>query len=190
MTKNWESLTPRQQAAAYGAFDALATMDRLADLENADRPEPVSFADFYAPVGFADIYAYVVHDEPDRDRRVAGALERSPGLRADADRLLRKTALHHFPRAAAASSGALTGRQGNGFKLRLRPSRANPAHVYVIIDVALDKTPGALFVCGDGRHYQKHALPEARNGTIQILAEADSDLIRALSDNATEVFLK
>ncbi len=181
MTKSWEALNPHQQAAAHGAFDALATLDALADLEDAGR---------VAPVGFTDIYDYVVDDRPDREARVAVALERSPGLRADAERLLRKSALHHFPRAAAASSGPITQRQGNGFSLRLRPSRANPAHVYVIIEIAPNKAPVALFVCGDGRRYQKHALPEARDGTIQILAEAESDLIRALSDTATEVFLR
>ncbi len=119
------------------------------------------------------------------------ALAARPGLARDMERLLRKRARHHAPRLAAASSGLGSSRRGAGFTISLRPSRAEPAQVYVVIDV-LDLTSGpprTLFVSQPDDRLVKHALPDADGGTIQLLADAESDLVRALSHPESEVFL-
>ena len=96
------------------------------------------------------------------------------------------------PRSAAAGTKALENRQGQGFAIRLRPSRAEPSQVYVMIEL-LDpgaEAPKALFIARHPKGLLKQALPEARGGMVQLLAEVESDLIRALRDPGSEVFLR
>ena len=52
------------------------------------------------------------------------------------------------------------------------------------------ETPKTLFIARHQDALLKHALPDARGGTVQLLAESDSDLIRALRDPRSEVFLR
>ncbi len=119
------------------------------------------------------------------------ALSARPALADDLQSLLRKRAMLHSPRLAAASSGLESSRRGTGFTISLRRSRAEPAQVYVVIDV-LDTSSGpprTLFVSKRHEHLVKHALPDANGGTIQLLADAESDLVLALRDPDSEVFL-
>ena len=180
MTGTWKTLTQHQRALAECAFDALSTLDAIAT-EARDRASGERL------VGFADIYAYV--NEPDRpmNARLSKALEADTRLRDDLLRLLSKTAGYRCPRSAAAGTKALESRHGQGFTIRLRPSRAEPSQVYVVIEL-LDRaavTPKALFVAEHQEGLLKHALPEARGGTVQLLAETESDLIRALQDTSS-----
>ncbi len=185
MTGTWNALTQEQKNLAEQAFDALGTLDELATASHAEENRG-------RRVGFGDIYAYV--NEPGRAMSgpLRAALEADARLRDDLMRLLAKTAGYHGPRSAAAGTKALESRQGQGFAIRLRQSRAEPSQVYVVIEL-LDpgaEAPKALFIARHPEGLLKQALPEVRGGTVQLLAEAGSDLIRALRDPGSEVFLR
>lgn len=143
------------------------------------------------PIGMDRLYAYAV--EPGRaDAELERELRANPELGEAFQRILDRTALHRLPRVAAASPGAITGRDGAGCRIRFQDSRAEPDQTYVIIEVSdTDGPPPAqLFIVDQSGQCRKFALPEARNGVIQFLVERDSELLAGLLDIKTEVFLK
>lgn len=180
----WKSLKPAQRNAAGQVFDALSTFDTLTGREDAERAA--------RDIGFPDIYAFATDPLREMDNTLREALLRNPRLRRDLDRMLANRPVYRFRRVAAASSGQVDGREGDGFSLRLRVSRADPRHTFVTIELApgTDKAPSMLFVCRDGEDYIKHALPVPQDGIIQLLVETDSDLVNALRDIQTEVFIR
>ena len=185
MTGTWETLTQQDRMLAEQAFGVLSTLDGLAAAPDAGE-------DRERRVGFGDIYAYV--NEPGRamSAPLRRALDRDARRRDDLMRLLAKTAGYRCPRSAAAGTKALESRQGQGFAIRLRPSRAEPSQVYVVIEL-LDpgaESPRALFIARHPDGLLKQALPETRGSTVQLLAEVESDLIQALQDPGSEVFLR
>ena len=185
MTGTWKDLTQEQRSLAEQAFDALSTLDELAAASNAEDGRA-------RRIGFGDIYAYVNEPYCDMSAPLRQALEADKRLRDDLMRLLAKTAGYRCPRSAAAGTKALESRQGQGFAIRLRPSRAEPTQVYVVIEL-LDpgaQAPKALFIARHPDGLLKQALPDVRGGTVQLLAEVESDLIRALRDPGSEVFLR
>jgi len=187
MTSRFAVPSGAGRAALEKAFDALLKLDELrrpADPEAAaSRPIPVS-----------RLYDYATDAQRDDDAEVEEALARDPRLAADLRRLLEKTALRHVPRAVAASTGPVRERHGEGCRVRLQPSRAEPGQTYVIIEIAPPsdpaESPRALFVCDAGNRCRRYTLPEARDGVVQLLAEAQSDLVRALEDIRSEVYLR
>ena len=74
----------------------------------------------------------------------------------------------------------------------LRPSRAEPTQVYIVIELADEDAvpPELIYVCRPGRPCEKHRLPVAHDGAIQILADLHSPLVEALRDGHAEVFLR
>ena len=52
------------------------------------------------------------------------------------------------------------------------------------------RTPQTLFVSQRDHRVLKHPLPEVDGDTIQLLAEGDSELVQALRDPGSEVFLR
>ena len=76
--------------------------------------------------------------------------------------------------------------------MTLRESHADPSQIYVVIALAAKSTaaPRALFVIDDQATCQKVPLPSPLNGTVQLLLDADSDIVAALRDPATEVFVQ
>lgn len=185
MTRPWADHTPHEQDTAAHLFGLLSTLDWLTD-RDAPPPPP-------RPLTMADLVRLA--DDPDAplgpDARAA--LDTDARLRADWECLLRRGALAHLPRAAAASSGALARREDGGFRITLRPSRADPDQVYVLIELGpakRDTQPRALFILGGDHKYLKHPLPPAVDGAVQVLAEAGSDLVTALRDPATQVFVR
>lgn len=184
MMATWKTMNAGQKAVAERLFDALSTVDALTDPEARAEASP--------GVAFADLYAYAT--EPDRgmDERLRRALASNARLRADLDRILDNTTLYRFPRVAAASAGEIDQREGEGFTIRLRCSRAAENQTYVIIEIhdAGRETPSTLFICGAGHAYGKFPLPPAQDGVIQLLSETDSDLVKALRDVHTEVFIR
>ena len=97
-----------------------------------------------------------------------------------------------MPRAAAASTGAVSQRTGEGWRLRVSPSEAEPTQAIVVIEFDDRDEPGArwLIACYEDDQYQRFALPVARGGVIQILEEIEAPLVQALQDPSTEVFLR
>ena len=120
---------------------------------------------------------------------VAAALLEDSDLRADFDLLLERTARYHLPRAAVASTGELDRRETGGLVINLVRSRANPAQVYVLIEVEGDRDETVLIVRTPVGEYLKESLPPPDGGTIRLLKSAEDPIIKALRDPASEVFL-
>ena len=142
-------------------------------------------------VSFGRLYSYATEPDAD-DAELEQRLETDPGLAAKFRWILRRTARFSLPRAAAASTGAVNQRTGEGWRLRVSPSEAEPTQAIVVIEFDDREEPGAswLIACYEGDQYQRFALPTARGGVIQILEEIDAPLIQALQDPSTEVFLR
>lgn len=181
----WNTFTPKQKTAAELTFDALSTMDKITDRGDASQ-------DGARKIGFSDLYTFATCSNSMMDEDLERALNQDDRLRENLDRLLDETAPYHGERVAAASSGKVSMREGNGFEIRLQESRATPQHVYIIIDLKDSKAtqPTALFICGPHNLYQKQELPKAQDGIIQILADLDSKMVEALQDIDTRVFLR
>jgi hypothetical protein len=143
------------------------------------------------PIGFSDVYAFATGlEQPTQALRQA--LLRDRRLRSALDRLLDKTSLYRFPKVAAASSGAIEGRDGDNYKIRLKVSQAAPRQTYVIIefrDLVTNPPSAILFSKPDGE-YNIHPLPEPDGKIIQILTDSDSALVTALRNVDTEVYLR
>ncbi|MBM3540341.1 MAG: hypothetical protein FJX55_21275 [Alphaproteobacteria bacterium] len=142
-------------------------------------------------VPLARLFDYATGVEHDDDADIGAALASDPFLAQDFKRLLQQTATRQMARVVAASTQLLPTREGDGFRIRLMPSKADTAQVYVVIEV-LDKgaSPSALFTCDSGDRCRRHPLPPAEGGVVQMLLAVDSDLVRALSDVTTEVFMR
>lgn len=177
MTGIWHSMDAAGRRTAEAAFVALSTLDGMAGSAST-RPS------------FGELWAFAAGDAEMSDG-LRHALASDRRLAGDLDHLVERTALYRFPRVAAASSGDVDTRDGEGFRIRLRPSRANRQHTYVSIEVApeLDEPPFALLAKGPGR-WVKLALPDAIDGVIQILVDSGSELVQALRDVHTEVYLR
>lgn len=143
-------------------------------------------------IALSRFYAYATEPGGPEDPELERALAADPALRADFRRLLEKTAASYLPQVAAASSGTVERREGQGCRIRFEASRAEPSQTYVIIELIDQERPipGALFVCYADYRCVKFALPPAHDGVIQILLEQDSDLLAKLRDIKTEVFLR
>jgi hypothetical protein len=180
----WKTLKPAQKKAAGQVFDALSTLDALTETDNE--------ATTGGQIGFSDIYAFATNPAHAMDNRMREALLRNPRLRRDLDKMIANAPVYHFRRVAAASSGDIDSRESDGFKIRLKQSRAEETQTYVIIELAegAPKAPTMLFVRDAGEDYIKQALPEPQDGVIQLLVESDSDLVKALRDIQTEVFIR
>ena len=76
--------------------------------------------------------------------------------------------------------------------MTLHQSRADGNQIYVLIHLAGKGTmaPRALFVIDDDSTCRKVALPSPLDGTVQLLLEADSEIVAALRDPTTEVFVQ
>ena len=166
--------------AIFIAGDALDTLSRQAE-------ELVS-----ATVSFHDIYRYATDPDAIASPALAWALATNDRVRDDLHRLLRRTApLQQFSRAAA-STGTITTRQGAGFEMILRESRADRDQIYLIIRLGdlSHPVPATLFVLEDGAGCRKVPLPMAADGVIQMLLDVTSDLALSLRDPKTDVFLR
>jgi hypothetical protein len=190
---SWRDLTPRQRGTVAAAADALARADTLPDPGEVRVPE----ADVVAlRPRMAELYAYAAGQANAAcRRRVERASRVSAQVAADLNRLLTRTALDRAPRAAAASGGALDERQGERFVLLIRRSAARPEQAYVVLrlddpDAWASTPPTTLLVrTGEGALYSRD-LPEASEGTVQFLEPADGDLVAALGDPASEIYLR
>ena len=67
-----------------------------------------------------------------------------------------------FPKVAAASSGAVEGRDGENYRIRLRVSQAAPSQTYVIIELQdpASAAPSTILLGKPDGEYDVHALPE------------------------------
>lgn len=172
-------LEPGEMEFAEQVATALATLEAVAQPPAA------------RPIGFAEIYAYATDPLAEPSRALTLGLASEPALQATLRRLLANTALGRLPQVAAASTGAVEAREGNGCRIEFKPSRADPNQLYVLIGLAegWTRAPATLFVYSPQGNCLKVSLPAAQDGRIQLLVESESDLARALRDVATEVYL-
>ncbi|MDP6404795.1 MAG: hypothetical protein QF797_06280 [Alphaproteobacteria bacterium] len=169
-------------ARLFDVFESEHELHRQSEVSEAGESSGV--------IAFSRLYAYATGARSE-DAEVEAALARNDGLRRDFQRLLERAAPYYMPQVAAASTGPITTREGAGCRIRLEPSRAETGQIYVIVELD-DKAaqPMTMFVVdGDGQTLRL-PLPAARDGVIQILAGEESDLVKALSDLKSEVYLR
>ena len=169
---------------AAGVFGALESTNHLVEAATEAR-------DAAERISGTRLYAYATDPDNVADDALNLALAADPKLADDFRRLLQRTALVRFPQVAAASSGAVSGRAVEGYRISFEPSRAEPTQTYVIIDIFADHDvgPKCLFVCREGRQTQKIALPQGRNGVVQILLDNDDEALVDLRHPDSEVYL-
>ncbi len=171
--------------------DTLAFAERVFDALAAEAALGGS-ADGTAPAGRITprrLYAWLA-DAHGKDPDLEAALRRSAALRAELRRLAGKIAGYRIPELAAAAAGGVARRAAPGCRVRFEPSRAEPAQTYVV--VSLDdpgRHPRWLAVFAGDDSCRRIALPEPRAGVIQILVETDSDVLAALRDPGSEIFI-
>ncbi|NQV78935.1 MAG: hypothetical protein HQ495_00180 [Alphaproteobacteria bacterium] len=171
---------PERHADAIPVFNALAAMQDL--LAGPAAAPGVTIAQLYR----------LATDPQVEDVVLETRLGADPALRASFELVLQRTAAYALPKLAAASTGEVTTREGPGYRIRLQPSQAEPLQTYVIfeIDDAARTAPRTVFVCRADRAPLRHRLPDAIGGVVQVLVDADSDLLRGLRDLDAEVFLR
>lgn len=186
---DWNALNDEEKAAAEKAFGALITLDDLRRRRIA-RGEQNAALDM-RPVGFSDLYAYAMGRGGIGERDIKQAMLRNPALRGQLGSLLRRVSIYRAPQVAAASSGEIDRREGEGFVIRLKVSRADPEQTYVIIELAHPegRVPHHLFLFGE-HETSRFDLPEVQEGIMQILAASTSPLVSGLKDIKREVFLR
>ncbi len=152
----------------------------------------VADRDFRPVIGFRRLHAYATGSGDIEDSELTRALAEDENLRADLHALLAKTALNHLPEVAAASSGELSSRESAGCRIRIEPSRAEPDQAYVIIELVDREAPfpTMLFTFNAEGRSDTLALPEGRDGVVQVLLDADAPVLESLKDHAAEVFLR
>ena len=84
----------------------------------------------------------------------------------------------------------MTERFGQGFSLRLLPSRANPAQTYVLIRLEDPEQPAARLVAmtRDGT-VATLELDAADQDEIQMLCASDDPIIQAIADPEARIWL-
>lgn len=183
MSKRWSALDEKQRNGVAAAFEALTVLDTLSQAVSEElRGERI---------GFRDLLAWTRGPAASLPTAYKQALLGNPALRRDFDRLLARTAEWRCERAAAASSGLLDTREGNGFRVRLKASRAAGGQVYVLIEFGSIPTspPCSLVVTAPGGDCVRLGLPDLQDGAVQILCDEADEVVRLLRDPKTEIFL-
>lgn len=184
MTRRWSDLGPGERAVVEAAFVALQTSAALSAQVNrndgaATLPSPSA------------LWGHVTGAAPMPRADLAAALLACPELRETLAGMMARVSLAAGPRiAAAATGGRVSERGGEGFRLRLLPARGAPDQTWIMI--ALDRpdpAPTRLTVLPPAGLPEAVALDAPVDGNVQLLAETGSDLVRALADPASRVFL-
>lgn len=185
MSTTWKGLPARQRRLIQETAAAMLLLDGFASpATDAERRRE-------RPVTFQDLSAWVRSSDSALPVRLQLALAADPRLRHDLDRLLARSATWHGPRASAASSGRLDSRDADGFRIRLKPSRAAADQVYVLITLTGERSqdPTTLAMRSADGEYVKWSLPRPQSGVIQILTDEAADGLRLLRDPKSELYL-
>lgn len=142
-------------------------------------------------VSFYDLYALATGQNTKPLAQINRALLANPVLNRNLQSLIRQHALATSPKVAAASSGVLHERQGEGFRLLLKSSKADPAQVYIQIQLTREykHNPQVIIVRGTDGEMVCFNLPDPDDQFYQWLHSTDSGLVRALRDRETELYL-
>jgi hypothetical protein len=127
-------------------------------------------------------------------RELEAVLASSRAARAVYRRAVADGARFSLPEARAASSRHTAARHGEGCRIRIERSRAEPDQFYVVVELAKETpaaaSPTSLIVCDSDDRCQRFPLPPVRDGIAQIIAEDGSDLMRLIGDPTTRVYLR
>jgi len=163
-------------------FHALHSLDHLMGKEDKTTQ---------ARPGFTELYAYAHDPAYTPSSGLLLALSHDLRLRHDFNRLINKQALASFPRAAAASSGDIQQREEDGFRLTLKPSRADPTQIYLIIEsIDRDESPRLMFVQIEEEPVYRLVLDGFEDGEAQILLNEQEDIVKALRNFKSDVILR
>jgi len=142
-------------------------------------------------VSFCELYAYANNQQHEATPALKKALSSDLRTRRDLNLLLRKHAIAFMERAAAASSGDIEKREGDGFNLTLKPSKANPDQIYLIIEAfEREEIPTLLFIESDEVGVLRLKIDDYYDGEAQILLSSQDDVVKALRNHASEVILR
>lgn len=127
------------------------------------------------------------------DTNLTAALAENRGARGFYNQALAATAQYFMPEAKAASSYHMLERHGEGCRIRVEPSRAEPDQFFVIVELPREATrarmPTSLVVRDSQDFCQWFTLPPVRDGIAQFIAEASSDLVCLIGDPTTRIYL-
>ncbi|MCG8036127.1 MAG: hypothetical protein JAZ19_03730 [Candidatus Thiodiazotropha taylori] len=179
---HWHEWSPHEQKLAEAIYSAL---DGFTNLGAAQDPTQ-------RRIDFTTLFRCVTHPEEPFPAALQKQLTQDPKLREDFHHLLKKCSSYHIPRAAAASSGDLTERTVDQFRIRLRPSRVESDQLYILIELPDETTdsPSTLFLYDTQGGCLKQALPAPQEREIQLLMNVDNPLVLGLKDHNTEIFLR
>jgi hypothetical protein len=177
---------------AEAVFVALDSLDQVTTAQGREEDLPGVGFDDIPRVGFDDLYRFANDPTMTMGEALRRTLSTDARLRADLRHLVQHAAKGGTLLAAAASSGTITTRHGTSFRMTLRQSRADSNQIYVLIHLAGKGTmaPRVLFVIDDDSACRKVPLPTPLDGTVQLLLDADSEIVAALRDPTTEVFVQ
>jgi len=149
-------------------------------------------SDVQRPVLFGDLLQYL-HGNPSIDRdKIQHALRQDIGLANQYRDLLSQRRRLFAPKlVAAASSQATNERSGSGFRVLVRPSKADEQQCYVILEVA------ALAAVEDGAALTLHVLhnqdtaavtfPGLHDGRSQVIVDRSDALLQLLAQGDAEI---
>jgi len=140
---------------------------------------------------FSELYAYANKSHHKTSATLEKALAHDLRTRRDLKRLINKRSIAFIARAAAASSGDIEMREGNGFRLTLKTSKANNDQIYLIIE-ALESTevPSLMFIQNDEIGILRFEIDDFEEGEAQFLLSKEDDVVKALRNHASEVILR
>jgi hypothetical protein len=170
-------ITPEITEKAKVQFDELQTQRQLLNERSA------------GSYSASRLYHFVLgHNDPE----IANALKDNLSLRRAYKALLQQSAFFHIPQAIAASSDEYPDRHCDGCRIRLQASRAESSQLYLIIELSdqrreMPKTLTAFFADETNLRLE---LPLGRNGVIQTMIDAHSDMATLLANPKTELFLR
>lgn len=142
-------------------------------------------------IGFSELFAYASTSDHVPSPALTEALQTDFSLRRDLKRLLSKQAIAQLPRAAAASTGDILTREADGFRLSLKPSKADESQIYLLIE-AIDRSesPSLMFVQQDDGPIHRLVIDDFYDGETQILLQSDDEIVKALRKTQSDVILR
>lgn len=167
---------------------ALAALDADAQARDLLLPE----AGAQKRIAFSVLYRYATDPAYQLSPAENALLAGDAAAQADLARLIADGAIAYMPQQAAAASEGPVRRETDAAVVTLTPSRADVGQNYLGIELRDPerKPPVQMFVTRTNAIWHCIELPEFVNGRAQLLVEADSDIVRALCDMESEVYLR
>jgi len=174
-------LSPEITTQAQQQFSRLMAARKL--LEPTEITQAISASRLYAYAS-----GEIAYPQSDLDQ----ALGQNLNLRRAYKSMMSRAAAYYLPQSLAASSDALPTREGEGCRIRLQESRAEPDQIYIIVELTRDRdgTAETLVVCGQDDRLAQIALPSPRNGIAQVIVEKNSEILTLLADPKSEAFVR